>query len=128
MSRPDLTNSLVGVLTRFRQDRVAFMANIEAMLHPVQVPDEHCNFLRSLWWSDGDLESSIQEYQMTVQFFGAASFPSCCNFTLQETAKDTKPQVGPLVANTIRRNFYVDDCLRSVKVERTGVQLVQGFR
>ena len=26
---PDLTNSLVGVLTRFREDRVAVMADIE---------------------------------------------------------------------------------------------------
>lgn len=28
---PDLTNSLVGVLTRFREDRVAVMADIETM-------------------------------------------------------------------------------------------------
>ena len=28
---PDLTNSLIGVLTRFRQEPVAFMADIEAM-------------------------------------------------------------------------------------------------
>ena len=37
---PDLTNSLVGVLMRFRQDHVAFMADIETMFHQVRVPDE----------------------------------------------------------------------------------------
>ena len=40
MSGPDLTNSLVGVLTRFRQDRVTFMADVEAMFYQVRVPDE----------------------------------------------------------------------------------------
>ena len=30
---PDLRNSLVGVLTRFREDRVAVMADIESMFY-----------------------------------------------------------------------------------------------
>jgi len=127
MQGPDLTNSLVGVLTRFRQDRVAFMADIEAMFHQVRVPDEQCDFLRFLWWPDGNLEAVIQEYQMTVHLFGAASSPSCCNFALKQTAEDTEHQSGLLVAETIRRNFYVDDCLRSVKDEQTAIELIQGL-
>ena len=30
---PDLTNSLVGVLSRFREDKVALMSDVEAMFH-----------------------------------------------------------------------------------------------
>ena len=30
---PDLTSKLVGVLLRFRQEKVAFMADIESMFH-----------------------------------------------------------------------------------------------
>ena len=44
MPGPDLTNSLVGVLTRFRQDRIVFMADIKCMFHQVYVPDKHCDF------------------------------------------------------------------------------------
>ena len=33
LSGPDLTNNLLGVLLRFRQDTVAFMADIEQMFH-----------------------------------------------------------------------------------------------
>ena len=127
MSGPDLTNSLIGVLTRFRQEPVAFMADIEAMFHQVQVPDDQCDFLRFLWWPDGNLELPIQEHQMTVHLFGAASSPSCCNFALKETAKDMEHESGPLAADTIRRNFYVDDCLRSVKDEQTAIELIQGL-
>ena len=42
---PDLTNSLVGVITRFREDRVAVMADIESMFYQVRVPDRDSSFL-----------------------------------------------------------------------------------
>lgn len=51
---PDLTSSLIGVLVRFRQEPVAIMADIQAMFHQVHVSDKHINFLRFLWWPNGD--------------------------------------------------------------------------
>ena len=38
MSGPDLTNQLVGVMTTFRQEQVAFIADVEAMFHQVRLP------------------------------------------------------------------------------------------
>lgn len=37
---PDLTNNLVGVLCRFRQEPIAFTCDIEAMFHQVRVSEE----------------------------------------------------------------------------------------
>ena len=45
LSGPDLTNSLVGVLCRFRQNSTAFSCDIEAMFHQVLVNREHRNYL-----------------------------------------------------------------------------------
>ena len=59
---PDLINSLVGVLTRFRQDRVAVRADIQPMFDQVRVPDHDSSFLRLLCWTDGNLEHELQEY------------------------------------------------------------------
>ena len=70
---PDLTNSLVGVLTRFRQEPVAFMGDVEAMFYPVVVPVEQRDFLSFLWWPNGDLNAQLVEYRMTVHPFGAVS-------------------------------------------------------
>ena len=53
---PDLTNNLVGVLTRFRQEKVAFMTDVEAMFHQVRVPESDCDLLRFLWWPRGDVD------------------------------------------------------------------------
>ena len=58
------------------------MADIEAMFYQVRVADVDCIFLRFLWWPDGDLESKLEEYQMVVHLFGAASSPVCSNFAL----------------------------------------------
>ncbi len=56
---PDLTSSLIGVITRFRKERVVIMADIEAMFHQVRVPKDDTDLLRFLWWHDGDLTQNI---------------------------------------------------------------------
>ncbi|XP_014672653.1 PREDICTED: uncharacterized protein LOC106813111 [Priapulus caudatus] len=45
---PDLTNSLIGVLLRFRQEKVAVMADIEAMFYQVKVSTEDTNATNSV--------------------------------------------------------------------------------
>ena len=68
---PNLTSSLVGVLTIFRLEPVAVMADIKAIFHQARVVD----FLRFLWWLD--INQELVEYRMTVHLFGAVSSPSC---------------------------------------------------
>ena len=57
---------------------------------------------------------------MVVHPIGAVSSPSCSNFALSHTAKENEDETGSAVANNMRCNFYVDDCLRSVKTEVDG--------
>ena len=125
---PDLTNSLVGVLTRFRQEPVAFMRDIEAMFYQVQVPPKQRDFLRFLWWPGGDLNAELKEYRMTVHPFGAVSSPSCANYALRKTADDNEEKFGNAIVDTLRRNFYVDDCLRSVSTEATAKEQIESLR
>ena len=121
MKGPDLTNSLLGVLTRFRQERVAVMADIEAMIHQVRIPECDRSFLRFLWWPDGDLSSALAEYQMSVLLFGAVSSPACANFALRKTADDNDRHFSSDVTSTIKRNFYVDDCLKSLPSDKDAI-------
>ena len=53
---PDLMNSLIGVLIRFRKERIAMAADVEQMFHLVKVDPEHTIALRFLWWPNGDLQ------------------------------------------------------------------------
>ena len=57
---PELTNSLMDVLLRFRQEEVAFMADISEMFLQVRVPEADRDYLRFLWWPNGD-ENGAQD-------------------------------------------------------------------
>ena len=125
---PVLTNSLVGVLIRFRQEPVAFMADIESMFYQVRVPESQLDFLRFFWWTDGNTEVKPEEYQMQVHLFGAISSPSCATFALQKTADDNEIEFGTAAADTLRKNFYVDDLLKSVESVAIAVKAVTAMQ
>ncbi|XP_028403950.1 uncharacterized protein LOC114526541 [Dendronephthya gigantea] len=122
---PDLTSKLIGVLTRFRQEKVAFTADIEQMFYQVKVREEDQDFLRFLWWPSGNLTMEPEEYCMTVHLFGAASSPDCANYALKRMADDNEDQLGTKAADTLRRNFYVDDSLKSTPTVDETVGLVK---
>jgi len=47
--------------------------------------------------------------------FGAKSSPSCASFALRKVADDNETHASPVTVLTVKRNFYVDNCLKSVK-------------
>ena len=125
---PDLTNSLVGVLTRFREHPVAFMSDIEAMFYQVRVRPSDRDALRFLWWPEGNLDNPPKAYQMNVHLFGGASSPSCANFALKKTAEDNTSHFDDEAIQTVQRNFYVDDCLKSVRKDDEAIKLAKDLR
>lgn len=122
---PDLTNNLIGVLCRFRQDEIGIMGDIEAMFHQVRVATEDCDCLRFYWWPNGNLNPEPVAYRMLVHLFGATSSPSCSSYALRQTAKDHGEQFEERVVKTVQRNFYVDDCLSAVGSEEAGCRLIK---
>lgn len=84
---PNLTSTLFGALLRFRLEPVAVMGDIQAMFHQVRVAKEDRDFLRFVWWPEGDLTKKVAEFRMTVHLFGAVSFPSCASFALRKKSR-----------------------------------------
>ena len=125
---PDMTNSLLGVLLRFRQEPVAIMADIEAMFHQVHVTQRDRDALRFLWWPNGDLCRDPQDYRMTVHLFGRNWSPSCCNFALRQTAEDNQLAFTSDTGRRVARDFYVDDCLMSVKCEDDATAVIADMK
>lgn len=106
---PDLNNSLIGVLTRFREKEVAVACDIERMFYCFKVDEEYRDFLRFLWF---DKAGHVVDYRMTVHVFGASSSPGCAKFGLLQLAKDYGNSF-PEAQRFITDCFYVDDGLYS---------------
>ena len=70
---PDLANQLVDVLTRFRENKVVFMADVEKMYFQIFVAEEHQCLLRLLWWKNGSILDEPIVYEMCVHLFPGVS-------------------------------------------------------
>ena len=121
---PDLMNNLVGVLSRFRMENVAIVADVEAMFHQVKVDPRDHSYLRFLWRPDGDLSQPFHEYSMQVHLFGATSFLACTNFCLNQAAIDQADVFSTEAVETLQQNLYMDDCLKSVSLEEAEKEII----
>ena len=62
MRGPDLTNNLVTVLTNFRRNRYAAIAELNKyFFFNFEVHEKHRNFLRFLWFEDNDPRKPLIE-------------------------------------------------------------------
>ena len=113
---PDLANKLIGVLLRFRNFPFTLVADIEGMFHQVQVAEKDRDSLRFLW-VESETSEEISTYQMKVHIFGATDSPCCASYALRRTAEDNKDDYSEEAYQTVLRNFYVDDLLKSVDHE-----------
>ena len=125
---PDETNRLVGVISRFRMESIGVMADIESMFNQVIVDPKDRDVLRFLWWPDGDLSKDLAEYRMTKHVFGAKSSPSIADFCVRITAELESDGIERDVVDTVKRNMYVDDLMKSSDMVEKAIRLVDQLR
>ncbi|XP_058826984.1 uncharacterized protein LOC131686969 [Topomyia yanbarensis] len=122
---PDQLTSLLSVLIRFREFRVAVCGDIKEMFHQVRMRDEdqHCH--RFVWKNSNDTEPSI--YVVQVMTFGACCSPSTAQYVKNSNAKQfVKDQ--PEAVHAIIKQHYVDDMLVSTETEEDAVRLAQNVK
>ncbi|XP_038063119.1 uncharacterized protein LOC119733821 [Patiria miniata] len=125
LARPTLHSSLMEVLLRFRQGRVAVSGDITGMFHQVRLPPEDHPMFRFLWWDEKRDDWLV--FQWLVLPFGAACSPCCATFALQKAAIDANARY-PAVQKTIERETYVDNQLASRHSEEEARELVASTR
>lgn len=82
LTGPNMNNTLLGVLLRFRREPVAVTTDIQQMFHCFVVREDHRNFLRFLWYHNHDLDGDVVEYRMRVHVFGNSPSPSVAIYGL----------------------------------------------
>ncbi|KAK3088225.1 hypothetical protein FSP39_016350 [Pinctada imbricata] len=119
---PDLTNSLLGILMRFRREPVAVIADIEQMFYCFRVNVEHRNLLRFIWHEDNDFSKPLVDYRMCVHIFGSTSSPAIATYGLRKAASLSSR--GSDVTDFVHNEFYVDDSLISLQTSEQAVDLI----
>ncbi|KAL7299392.1 hypothetical protein TKK_0007958 [Trichogramma kaykai] len=109
---PDLINSLIGVIMRFRRYAIAFKGD---MFLKVKLREHDWNAQRFLW-RDRDRASEPKEFVMTSLLFGKSS-PCEAILVKNKNAREFSTKY-PEAAESIVRNSYVDDYLDSCSTKQ----------
>ena len=121
---PDLMKGLVSVLINFRVGKIAIVSDIEAMFHQVRVSQKDADSLRFLW-TDDIYSDKCYSMQMQVHIFGAKDSLTCAIYALLRAAQDNSARFSPETIQTVQKNFYVDDLLKSVHSVEDAKKLVK---
>ena len=124
---PCLRSSLIGILVRFRQERVAFI-DLECLFYYVKVPVPQKDLFRFLWWPQCDVSKNMVECRMHTHICGVMSSPAVAKHTLHQTAYDNAEDFSPEALMTVKRSGYVDDHLKLVSGVEVGVVLAEELR
>ena len=122
---PDLVNSLVGILLRFRMKNIALISDVESMYCRVRVYPQDERMLRFLWWENEDFKKDPSVYCMTSHVFGAKSSACVAGFAVQSCIEEAEKQekISPDSATLARKNFYVDDFLSSADTTEDAIRI-----
>lgn len=125
MTGPDLNNSLLGILMRFRCEPVAASGDIQQMFYQFRVDKKDRDYLRFFWFRDNDPEFALIEYRMCVHVFGNSPSPAIATYGLRKSVKAVEDVYGSDVTDFVENSFYVDDGLISLQTVPETIDLVQ---
>ncbi|XP_060588386.1 uncharacterized protein LOC132743830 [Ruditapes philippinarum] len=95
------------------------------MIHQKRATERDCDSLQCLLLSNRDM---MRIPDMQVYLLGATSYPSCSAYALKRTAQHHAQLFEQKFVTTVKRNFYVDDCLKSVDNEQNVIDLVRDLQ
>ena len=128
---PNLMNSLMDILMRFRQWKIAFMCDIKAFFHQIRVHPDDADLFRFFWFKDRSLRLAILNLFLS-HVFGSLSSSFVTGFTVRHHAEVIRPYYPSNVYNFIHHGFYVDngsgggDTVDEALELKTGVKSAMG--
>ena len=118
---PDILNNLLGVLLRFRENKVAIAGDIKEMYHTVKIENVDQQTHRFLWRQMEDRKPDI--YVMTSLSFGDRPAAAIAAVALRKTAEIGEDQF-PDASVTIKKNSYVDDIIDSFDTNEKATEMI----
>ncbi|KFM63037.1 hypothetical protein X975_02648, partial [Stegodyphus mimosarum] len=105
---PNLNPNILDIILKFRENRIAFSADIEKAFLQISIAEEDRDYLRFLYFKNLDRKENIISYKMTRATFGV----TCSPFILACTIKhhiDKYKNSNFKTFEMLNSNLYVDD-------------------
>ena len=106
LSGPDLTNQIMDLLVKFKEDYVAIMGDIKVTFYQVFVANQHRSLISFLWWENRGIKRQPHSYHMNVHIFGGTSSQNCSTYALRTKSKNNEVKYDPKITETLPNNFY----------------------
>jgi hypothetical protein len=117
---PVIQDELLDIVLRFRKNLVVLLADIEKMYRQIALHPDDRTLLRLLWRFKR--YDPIAKYEMTTVTYGLGPSSFLATRTLQMLADDESCSF-PLAAAALKRDFYMDDFVRSEEDITIAIQL-----
>ena len=120
---PDYCNSIIGILFRFRENAIAFTADIRDMYLRIKVTEAD-SFSQLFLWRGFERNSDPRVYRMTSLIFGSKSSSASAQYVRNVNAARFAKQY-PDAARIIENDFYVDDLLSGASTVEEATRLIR---
>ena len=119
-------NSLVGVLLRCQNYKIALVADLETMFHQGQVPTSDMDFLIFLCAEYSFKSQRIDTFQMAVLKFGATD-SAFANYALTSVGRPRR-EFSSAMIETILKSFYEGKLLKCVVTKQESIDLAKELK
>ena len=114
---PTFKNELLGILFRFRENRVGFIGDIHKMFHSIDIPLED-QMVHLFLWRDMEQDREPDVYAITKVNMGNKPSAAIAQTVLRKTA-EMAPEDKQEAADIIVKNSYMDDIAGSLDTLET---------
>ena len=120
---PDLLNSLLGILIRFRENEVAFIGDVRKMYHTVYTREIEQHTHRFLW-RNMDITRPPDTYVIQRVSFGDKPSGAIATIALRKTAEFGQNEF-PEATKVIKENSYMDDIIDSTNNKENALRITK---
>ncbi|XP_073835298.1 uncharacterized protein isoform X2 [Musca autumnalis] len=123
LSGPDINNSLISTIFKFREAPIAVCGDIKEMFHQVKIAKEDQDCQRFLW-RNGDKNKRVETYVMQRMIFGATCSPTIAQYVKNMNANMFEKE-SPRAVEAIVNRHYVDDYVDCFQTEEEAAKVVK---
>lgn len=120
LTGPPLLQDLRDLVTRWRQHKIALVADIKQMYRQILVSHQDTDFQRIIWREDPT--DNMKEYRLLTVTYGTSCAPYLACRTLLQLADDEELLFGEEV-KLLRTDFYMDDLMSGACTETRAIEL-----